>query len=57
MRFTNINSQDQLRILASDEFEVVNGDPRFNKKYVTLSAQQAAQEWIRHNYRQGWEQI
>ena len=57
MRFTNIGHNDQLRVLAKDEFEVINGDPRFNKKFVTLPAKQMAEEWIRHNYRQGWEQI
>jgi predicted dehydrogenase len=57
MRFTNISDSDQLRVLAKDEFEVVNGDPRFNKQFVTLPAKKMAEEWIRHNYRQGWEQI
>ena len=57
MRFTNIGQNDQLRVLAKDSFEVVNGDPRFNKDFVTLPARQMAEEWIRHNYRQGWEQI
>ncbi|WP_299578176.1 Gfo/Idh/MocA family oxidoreductase [uncultured Sunxiuqinia sp.] len=57
MRFTNISNDDQLHILAKDEFEVVNGDPRFNKDFVTLPAKKMAEEWIRHNYRQGWEQI
>jgi hypothetical protein len=57
MRFTNISDSDQLRVLAKDEFEVVNGDPRFNKDFVTLPAKKMAEEWIRHNYRQGWEQI
>ncbi|WP_423130247.1 Gfo/Idh/MocA family protein [Gaoshiqia sp. Z1-71] len=57
MRFTNISSTDQLKVLTKDDFVVVNGDPRFNKTYATLPAQQMAEEWIRHNYRQGWEQI
>jgi predicted dehydrogenase len=57
MRFTNISHQDQLHILLKDEFELVKGDPRVNKKYASLPALQTTGEWIRHNYRQGWEQL
>lgn len=57
MRFTNISAGDELSILAKDEFEVINGDPRFNKQYTKLPAKQMAEEWIRHTYRKGWEQI
>ncbi len=57
MRFTNIGFDDRLRILARDRFEIVNGDPRFNREMATLPALEMAQEWIRHKYREGWEQI
>ena len=57
MRFKNISSSDTLRILAKDNFEVVDGDPRFDKDYTTLPALSMAEEWIRHSYRKGWEQI
>jgi hypothetical protein len=57
MRFRNISSSDKLRILTKDNFEVIDGDPRFDKEYATLPAQSMAEEWIRHNYRKGWEQI
>ena len=57
MRFTNIDDSDELKVLTKDEFELVNGDPRFNKDFATLPAKQMAEEWIRHNYRRGWEQI
>jgi predicted dehydrogenase len=57
MRFTNITNSDKLKILAKDKFQIVNGDPRFDKDYQTLPALEMAEEWIRHNYRQGWEQI
>ncbi|MCK3685542.1 Gfo/Idh/MocA family oxidoreductase [Maribellus sp. YY47] len=57
MRFSNISDSDKLRILSKNDFEVVNGDPRFNKEYVTLPAKVTAEEWIRHTYRKGWEQI
>ncbi len=57
MRFKNIHSSDMLRILEKDNFEIVNGDPRFNKDFSTLPALEMAEEWIRHSYRKGWEQI
>jgi len=57
MRFTNISPSDQLSILTKDNFEIVNGDPKFNKDFAKLPALETAQEWIRHTYRQGWEQI
>ena len=57
MRFTNISSTDKIRVLSKDEFEVINGDPKFKKEYQTLPALEMAEEWIRHNYRSGWEQI
>lgn len=57
MQFTNISGSDQLQILTKDRFEIVDGDPKFLKDYQTLPAQFTAEEWIRHNYREGWEQI
>ncbi len=57
MRFSNIGSRDEIRILTKNEFEIVNGDPRFNKDYASLPARQMAEQWIRHDYRSGWEQI
>ena len=57
MRITNIGFNDELRILTRDRFEIVNGDPKFNRDFTTLPAAQMAEEWIRHNYREGWEQI
>ncbi len=57
MRFNNIDPKDKLKILAHDEFEMKNGEPQFDKKYVTLPAFETAEEWIRPTYRKGWEQI
>ena len=57
MRFTNIAYNDEIRVMTKDEFEVVNGDPKFIKDYATLPAKQMAEQWIRHDYRSGWEQI
>lgn len=57
MRFKNIGTSDMLRILKTSRFELVNGNPRTNNEYETLPALQTAEDWIRHNYRQGWEKI
>jgi predicted dehydrogenase len=57
MRFKNIGSTDVLRILKNSQFELVTGNPRNNYEYETMPALQTVEKWIRHNYRQGWEQI
>ena len=57
MRFKNIGSSDYIRVLSQNDFEVLDGDPKFKKKYDTLPALEMAEEWIRHTYRRGWEQI
>ncbi len=57
MKFTNITDSDELKILAKNSFEIVNGDPKFNNEYITVPAKASAEEWIRHTYRDGWEQI
>jgi predicted dehydrogenase len=54
MRFTNISSQDQLRVVSSDDFRVIDGHPHFDTQYVTLPAEETVNEYIRHNYREGW---
>lgn len=57
MLFTNIGFDDQVKTLTRDRFEVVNGDPRSDRKYASFPAAQMAEEMIRHTYRDGWEQI
>jgi hypothetical protein len=57
MQFSNIGPTEEIRVVTSNKFEVVNGDPKFDTKYDKINAQNAAEEWIRHNYRDGWEQI
>jgi len=46
MRFTNINPHDEIKVVSIDEFNVIDGYPKFNRQSVTLNAAQAAQEWI-----------
>ncbi len=54
MRFTNISGTDQLRVVSSDDFRVIDGHPHFDTQYVTLNALETVKEYIRHNYREGW---
>lgn len=54
MRFTNISASEELKVVVSDDFSVVDGHPTFDKKYLTFNALESAGEYIRHTYRQGW---
>ena len=54
MRFTNINDHDEIKVVASDKFEIIEGHPHFDTKHDTLNAKQTAEEYIRHTYRAGW---
>lgn len=55
MQITNIGPDEKLQIVSSDQFKMLDGSPRFDTQHVTVNAQQAAEEYIRHNYRKGWE--
>ncbi len=54
MKFTNISATDQLKVVKSDAFNVIEGHPHFDTQYVTLPALETVEEYIRHNYREGW---
>ena len=54
MQITNIDEKDEIRVVTSDQFEVVNGDPKFNTSYATINAREAAQNYIHPSYRKGW---
>ncbi|MEX2511538.1 MAG: Gfo/Idh/MocA family oxidoreductase [Cyclobacteriaceae bacterium] len=55
MQFTNIGSNDSLRVIQSDEFTIRNGRPSFDKKYAEMNAREMVEEYIRHTYRKGWD--
>ena len=55
MEITNINDNEEIRVVTSDKFTVVEGDPKFDTQYATINAKQASQEYIKHNYREGWK--
>jgi len=55
MRFTNISESDKLKICISDDFAIVNGEPRFDSRWTDpVNAQSFATEMIKHTYRNGW---
>jgi hypothetical protein len=54
MEITNISDSDEIRVVTSDKFTVVDGDPKFNTQRTTLNAKEASQEYIKHSYREGW---
>ncbi len=54
MEITNIANEEDIRIVTTDLFEVVDGDPKFNTDYNTINAQDAAERYIRRPYRDGW---
>jgi len=55
MKFTNINPDEQIKIVMEDKFNITDGNPTFDKVYTDpVPAQQFAAELIKHTYRQGW---
>ncbi|MBU2650213.1 MAG: Gfo/Idh/MocA family oxidoreductase [Bacteroidetes bacterium] len=54
MRFTNISDTDEIRVVTSDKFAVIDGHPHFDTQRETMNAKQAAESYIKHTYREGW---
>ncbi len=54
MKIKNISDADEIRVVTSDKFDVINGHPHFDTKYETINAKPAAEEYIKHTYREGW---
>ena len=55
MKITNISDEDEIRVVTSDKFNVIDGHPHFDTQYETIKAKPAAEEYIKHKYREGWE--
>ena len=55
MMIPNISDEDEIRIVTTDKFTVINGHPHFDTQYATMKAKPAAEEYIRHTYREGWK--
>jgi hypothetical protein len=54
MQFTNISPEEKLRLTISDNFKIVDGDPKFDRPNVEVNAKEFSQELIKHTYRNGW---
>lgn len=54
MEFTNIGNQDKIKIVSLDDFKVVDGDPRFDRRFTDFNAKDIANEWIKHTYHNGF---
>ncbi|MDX1629680.1 MAG: Gfo/Idh/MocA family oxidoreductase [Fulvivirga sp.] len=54
MKITNIGDNEDIRVVTTDEFEVIDGHPHFNTKYATMNAKDAAESYIKRAYRDGW---
>ncbi len=55
MKITNIDDEDEIRVVTTDKFTVINGHPHFDTQYTTIKAKPSAEEYIKHTYREGWE--
>ncbi len=54
MKFTNIGPNDKVSQVKRDDFEVVDGDPKFDRNYVQYNALEFANELIKHTYHNGF---
>lgn len=54
MTFTNISSNDKIKVVSVDEFNVVDGNPSFNRQHIEMNALEVANEWIKHTYHNGF---
>lgn len=56
MQFTNLEDDDEIRIVKKDDFKIVDGDPKFNKIWTDpVPAKEFAAELVKHTYREPWK--
>jgi len=55
MEITNIGDSEEIRVVSSDKFQVIDGHPHFDTKYSTINAKEAAKEYVKTSYREGWK--
>lgn len=56
MEFMNINDSEELRTVLSNDFTIIDGDPKFDTKWTDrFNARQFAKGLVKHNYREGWD--
>ena len=54
MKITNIGDDEKIRVVTTDKFSIIDGDPKFDTKFATINAKQASEEYIKRSYRDGW---
>ena len=54
MKFNNIESSETMEVVKTFEFKMVHGRPNWNVEHEELNALEAAKEYIRHTYNNGW---
>ena len=54
MKFTNISPTDKIKIVTVDEYAVIDGDPKFDRRFAEFNALEMANEWISHTYQNGF---
>lgn len=54
MQFTNISPSDKIKIVTLDEYSVIDGDPKFDRRFAEFNALEMANEWISHAYENGF---
>ncbi|PGH39033.1 MAG: oxidoreductase [Candidatus Nephrothrix sp. EaCA] len=54
MKVTNISPTDEIKVIKSDRFSVIDGHPHFDTQRDTINAKATVEEYIKHTYRAGW---
>ncbi len=54
MKFTNIGPNESMNVVKTFGFQMVNGSPNWNIEHIELNALEAASEYIKHTYHNGW---
>jgi len=54
MNFTNMSPTERIRVVTVDDFMVIDGDPKFDRRYTNFNAGEIAEEWVKHAYQNGF---
>lgn len=54
MKFTNISPTSKIKIVTVDDYAVIDGDPKFDRRFADFNAKDMAEEWIKHTYHNGF---
>ncbi len=45
---------DKVRLTISDNFTIIDGDPKFDRPNINMNAREFAAEMVKHTYRKGF---